>query len=146
MSQAFTVPAHNPDARHYIPHINLSRLFACSSGTTTGRNPYFAGRRLQPSRKSIPCLIGVNRRARPGVSNIDLYLILASDNSQAETMAQAEVKADVRQAQVYMYYFNWRSPVRHGKLKAFYTVELPFVFDNVDLAPSMVGTGPNCMR
>lgn len=32
--------------------------------------------------------------------------------------------------------------MRDGKLKAFHTVEIPFVFDNVDLAPSMVGTGP----
>jgi para-nitrobenzyl esterase len=41
-----------------------------------------------------------------------------------------------------MYFFNWRSPVRDGKLKAFHTVEIPFVFDNVELTPSMVGTGP----
>ena len=87
-------------------------------------------------------LIGVYRKARPGVSNIDLYLVLASDNFQAETMAQAELKADARHAPVYMYYFDWRSPVRDGKLKAFHTVEIPFVFDNVDLVPSMVGPGP----
>jgi para-nitrobenzyl esterase len=86
-------------------------------------------------------LIGVYRNVRPGISNIDLYLILASDNFRGETVAQAEFKADAHQAPVYMYYFNWRSPVRDGKLKAFHTVEIPFVFDNVDLAESMVGSG-----
>ena len=87
-------------------------------------------------------LVAVYRKVRPGISNIDLYLIAASDNFMAETMTQAELKADARQAPVYMYYFNWTSPVREGKLKAFHTVEIPFVFDNVDLAPTMVGTGP----
>lgn len=86
-------------------------------------------------------LIGVYRNVRPGISNIDLYLILASDNFRSETMMQAELKADAHQAPVYVYYFNWRSPVREGKLKSFHTVEIPFVFDNVDLAQSMVGSG-----
>jgi para-nitrobenzyl esterase len=90
----------------------------------------------------VDSLIGVYRKVRPGVSNIDLYLIMASENFQSETMAQAEFKADAHQAPVYMYFFNWRSPVRDGKLKAFHTVEIPFVFDNVELTPSMVGTGP----
>ena len=88
-------------------------------------------------------LIGVYRNVRPGVSNIDLYLILASDNFRGETIAQAEFKADAHAAPVYMYYFNWRSPVRDGKLKSFHTVEIPFVFDNVDLAESMIGYGPD---
>ncbi len=88
-------------------------------------------------------LIGVYRNVRPGISDIDLYLILASDNFRSETMLQAELKADAHQAPVYMYYFNWRSPVREGKLKSFHTIEIPFVFDNVDLAGSMVGSGPD---
>jgi para-nitrobenzyl esterase len=86
-------------------------------------------------------LIRIYKNARPGISNIDLYLILASDNFRAETMKQAELKADAHRAPVYMYYFDWRSPVREGKLKSFHTLEIPFVFDNVDLAKSMVGTG-----
>jgi para-nitrobenzyl esterase len=40
-----------------------------------------------------------------------------------------------------MYYFTWKSPVREGKLKAFHTLEIPFVFDNVDAAMSMTGSG-----
>jgi para-nitrobenzyl esterase len=91
---------------------------------------------------SVDSLIGVYRKVRPGISNIDVYLILASDNFQSEAMAQAEFKADARYAPVYTYYFTWRSPVREGKLKALHTVEIPFVFDNTDLAASEVGTGP----
>jgi para-nitrobenzyl esterase len=40
-----------------------------------------------------------------------------------------------------MYYFTWRSPVRGGKLKAFHCLDIPFVFDNVDLATAMTGSG-----
>jgi para-nitrobenzyl esterase len=40
-----------------------------------------------------------------------------------------------------MYYLTWRSPVRHGKLKAFHTLDIPFVFENVDLATAMTGAG-----
>jgi para-nitrobenzyl esterase len=38
-----------------------------------------------------------------------------------------------------MYYLTWRSPVRDGKLKAFHTLDIPFIFENVDLATAMTG-------
>ena len=65
----------------------------------------------------VDSLIGVYRKGRPGISNIDLYLTLASDNFRGDTVAQAEFKADAHAAPVYMYYFTWRSPVRDGKLE-----------------------------
>jgi len=40
-----------------------------------------------------------------------------------------------------MYYFTWKSPVREEKLKAFHTLEIPFIFDNVDIGKSMTGGG-----
>lgn len=87
-------------------------------------------------------LIAVYRKGRPGISNIDLELILSSDVMfRAGVLTQAERKAEQVAAPVYMYYFTWKSPVRGGKLKAFHTLELPFVFDNVDLDEAMTGTG-----
>ena len=90
-------------------------------------------------------LIEVYRKERPGVSNIDLYLILASDTSfRAGVRTEADRKAAQAaqgNAPVYMYYFTWRSPVRDGKLKAFHTLEIPFVFENVDIGKPMTGTG-----
>jgi len=85
-------------------------------------------------------LIATYRRARPGISNVDIHLILASDNTVRNgILAVAERKADARQAPVYMYYFTWRSPVHDGKLKAYHTLDIPFVFENVDLATAMTG-------
>jgi para-nitrobenzyl esterase len=85
-------------------------------------------------------VIATYRKGRPGVSNIDLYLIATSDNSFRQgVLTVAERKADLKQAPVYMYYFTWKSPVRDGKLKAFHTLDIPFVFENVDLATAMTG-------
>jgi len=47
----------------------------------------------------------------------------------------------MQKAPVYVYYFTWKSPVRGGKLKAFHTLEISFVLENVDNAKSMTGTG-----
>ena len=44
-------------------------------------------------------------------------------------------------APVYMYLFTWQSPVFDGKYKALHCMELPFVFDNIDLANQMTGGG-----
>jgi para-nitrobenzyl esterase len=82
------------------------------------------------------------RRGRPAISNLDLYLILASDRGfREEVLTQAERKANQNAASIYMYYFTWRSPVRGGKLKAFHCLDIPFAFDNVDLATAMNGSG-----
>jgi para-nitrobenzyl esterase len=145
-------------ARPYTSGPQLSAKVPLLTGSVETEVTFFPNQQLDPiddsdlharvkqivraSDADLDSLIGVYRKVRPGVSNIDVYLILASDNFQAETMAQAEFKADAHQAPVYMYYFTWRSPVRDGKLKALHTVEIPFVFDNTDLAPFEVGTGP----
>jgi para-nitrobenzyl esterase len=85
-------------------------------------------------------IIGVYKKGRPGLTNLDYSLILASDNFSARVTTEAERKAAQR-APVYKYYFTWQSPVREGKLKSFHTLEIPFVMENVDEAKSMTGTG-----
>ena len=87
-------------------------------------------------------LIAAYRAGRPRDSNTDLYLIIASDAGfRAGVLTEADRKAQQARAAVYQYYFTWRSPVREGKLRSFHTVEIPFVFDNVDAAQSMTGKG-----
>jgi len=85
-------------------------------------------------------LVAVYRKGRPGYSNVELQQVIASDNFRAGVMTEAERKS-AQKAPVYMYYFTWRSPVRDGKLKAFHTLEIPFVLENVDEGKSMTGTG-----
>jgi para-nitrobenzyl esterase len=89
-------------------------------------------------------LIAVYKKGRPKASNLDLFLIMSTDlsNFRTSTDTEAERKAALAKAPVYKYYFQWYSPVREGKLRSFHTLDIPFAFDNVELAPTMVGNGP----
>ena len=87
-------------------------------------------------------LVATYKKGRPGLTNLDYSLILASDNFRGRVITQAERKA-AQKAPVYLYYFTWQSPVREGKLKSFHTLEIPFVLANVDEAKTMTGTAQN---
>jgi para-nitrobenzyl esterase len=89
-------------------------------------------------------VISVYKSGRPKASNLDLYLILASDLSgfRTGTDTMAERKSALGKAPVYKYYFDWYSPVAGGILRAMHIMDVPFVFDNVDVSRSLVGYGP----
>ncbi len=94
------------------------------------------------SDEQVDQLVAAYRKGRPGASNTDLFLALASDATfRAGVVTEAERKAAQGAAPVYQYYVTWRSPVRDGKLRSFHTIEIPFVFDNVDACKSMLGSG-----
>ncbi len=86
-------------------------------------------------------VIAAYRAGRPNASNTDIALIMGSDAFREAILLEADRKAAQAQAPVYQYYFTWRSPVRDVKLRTFHTLEIPFVFDNVDAAQAMTGTG-----
>jgi para-nitrobenzyl esterase len=86
-------------------------------------------------------VIAAYRAGRPTASNTDIALIMGSDAFRAAILLEADRKSAQAQAPVYQYYFTWRSPVRDGKLRTFHTLEIPFVFDNVDAAQAMTGSG-----
>jgi len=88
-------------------------------------------------------LIAVYRKGRPKANNLDLALIIGTDvsNFRTGTDTEAERKAAAGAAPVYKHYFQWYSPVRGGALRAYHTLDIPFVFENVDIAQSMVGDG-----
>ena len=88
-------------------------------------------------------VIAVYKKDRPKASNLDLFLIIASDGSNFRTGTdqQAERKAAQGAAPVYRYYFQWYSPVREGKLRSMHTMELGFVFDHVGISKSTIGEG-----
>ena len=89
-------------------------------------------------------LIAVYKKGRPKASNLDLFFIMSTDSSnfRTGTDTEADRKAALGKAPVYKYYFQWYSPVREGKLRSYHTLDIPFVFENVDIAQSMVGSGP----
>lgn len=54
---------------------------------------------------------------------------------------QADQKSKAATAQVYVYLFAWQSPAFEGKYKAFHTMDLPFVFNNIARCEEMTGGG-----
>ncbi len=97
---------------------------------------------LHATDEQAQAVVDAYRKDQPGISPIDIAVEVASDMfAWRNAITQAERKAALGAAPVYMYYFTWHSPVRDGKLRAFHTLEIPFVFDNVDVGRSMTGTG-----
>jgi len=69
--------------------------------------------------------------------------MLISDNQFfADSITLAECKAAQKAAAVYMYYLVWETPVGNNKFKTPHSLDLPFVFDNVEKARVLVGPGP----
>ncbi len=90
-------------------------------------------------------VIMVYRKGRPKASNLDLALIIETDSSNFRTGTdlQAERKAALGKAPVYMYRFQWYTPVTDGRLRAMHCLDIPFVFDNVEACKTITGTGPD---
>lgn len=105
----------------------------------------FAQRALDADEATTREIVSVYREGRPQASNLDLYLILASDASgfRVGTDTQAERKAELGGAPVYKYYFDWYSPVVGGKFRSMHTMDIPFFLDNVEAAKSLIGDSPD---
>lgn len=67
-----------------------------------------------------------------------LYIDTLIRNPMRKIMSH---KADQGGAPVYAYMFTWDSPVMNGVYMTFHTAEIPFVFHNIDKAPSRIGGG-----
>ncbi len=67
---------------------------------------------------------------------IDIDLIF-----RPSTVAQAGLKAAQGGAPVYVYFFEWESPVLDGIFRSTHCMEIPFVFDNAVVHASMTGGG-----
>ena len=98
---------------------------------------------LKASDADADRVIASYRKGRPKASNMDLAMIIASDESPLRTSEYtiAERKVALGKAPAYMYFFQWNSPVHEGRVRAMHSVELPFVFDHVDDCAFMVGNG-----
>lgn len=98
---------------------------------------------LRTDDASADRVIAIYRKNRPKASNLDLFLILGSDaaDQRVNGAALAERKSALGKAPVYNYYFAWYSPVREGKLRSMHCMDIPFVFENVDIAKVVLGEG-----
>ena len=58
------------------------------------------------------------------------------------TIHTAQLKADQNGAPVYAYLFTWHSPVMDGRARANHCMEIPFVFNNIEITEQVTGGGP----
>jgi len=74
------------------------------------------------------------RRLYPGANAAErLIATLTDSNFRIRSLIVAERKAKQSRAPVFMYSFEWETPVQGGRLKAPHALDVPFTFDTIDL-------------
>ena len=82
------------------------------------------------------------RRIYPEYSPSDMYLRIATDYPTMQwTINICERKLAQHGAAVYRYRFDWQTPVLGGRLRSMHSLEVPFVFYNIERARNMIGPG-----
>jgi para-nitrobenzyl esterase len=134
------------------------------TGTTATESTFFApDERLRPIdaaefRSRVKALLTVDdakagalvalyKKEHPSRTDIDLWNRLESDASafRSGVDTQAERKAS-QGAPVFLYRFEYYSPVRDGRLMSMHCMEIPFVFDNLAAGKVYTGDGPAAQR
>jgi len=77
-------------------------------------------------------LLDVYHHTRPEATPDDIAIAITTDNFRMGAIRVAERKVAGGPAPVYMYRFHWESPALGGILKSCHTLEIPFVFNNVE--------------
>jgi para-nitrobenzyl esterase len=68
-----------------------------------------------------------------------LITALTDSNFWIRTVLLADRCAARQLAPVYVYSVDWQSPAHGGRLKAHHAMDLPLVFDNIDVADTTAG-------
>lgn len=84
-------------------------------------------------------LLAAYRTLHPDNAPRYLYTDVLTTRHFLGTVTLAERKAAQNAAPVYHYVWDWEAPVDDHILKAPHTMEIPFVFDNVDKGPILLG-------
>jgi len=78
-------------------------------------------------------VLATYRKLFPAATPSDhLISILTDSNHRLRSITLAERKAAQAQAPVWLYSFDWETPVFGGRLKAFHALDVPFVFETID--------------
>jgi para-nitrobenzyl esterase len=85
-------------------------------------------------------ILSVYRRERPDATPWDLYIGIRSEGTRLRSIQLAERKAEAGGAPVFMYLFTFESNALGGLFKSAHALEIPFVFNNPDVAP-FTGSG-----
>ncbi len=86
-------------------------------------------------------LLGLYKRLHPSMRNQMLWLTAESDDTRRWNAQElCRLKQEQRAAPAYLYFFDWHSPVHNDRMGSYHTLDIPFVFYNMDLGASMTGS------
>ena len=86
-------------------------------------------------------LLALYKRLHPTTRNQMLWLMAeADDQRRANAQLLCKLKAEQGTAASYLYFFDWQSPVHNDRMGAYHTLDIPFVFYNLDIGASMTGS------
>jgi para-nitrobenzyl esterase len=86
-------------------------------------------------------ILDVYKKTRPNDTPWELLIGIQSEGTRLRSIELAERKAAAGGAPVWMYLFTWESQALGNLFKSSHAMEIPFVFDNPDVAP-MTGDTP----
>jgi para-nitrobenzyl esterase len=83
------------------------------------------------------------RAAHPEATPWDLWILIATDHPRGTYSRElARRKAVQGGAPVYAYRFDWETPEGGGHMRSPHTVEIPFVFNNIEMAGPLISKLP----
>ncbi len=81
-------------------------------------------------------------RLYPGASPAERLIAATTDcNFRLRSLVLAQRRVAQGRGKVWMYSFDWRTPVHDGRLKAPHAMDVPFAFDTIDLT-NLTDLGP----
>jgi para-nitrobenzyl esterase len=82
-------------------------------------------------------IVALYHRDHPSETPSEIYFRMTSDRGvRSSAVGQAERRLAQGKANVYMYHFEWNTPLLGGKLRAFHTSELPLAMRLVEFPES----------
>jgi para-nitrobenzyl esterase len=79
------------------------------------------------------------RAANPRATPWDLWILIATEHPRgAYSRELAKRKAAQAAAPAYLYRFDWETPEGGGHMRSPHTVEIPFVFNNIEIAGPLI--------
>ena len=87
-------------------------------------------------------VVDIYRKAQPRLRPDEIAIAIVSDQGiRAPSLLMAERKLAQGGAPVFVYLFAWETPVLNGRLRSCHTLEIPFVFGNLEAA-ELTGSDP----
>lgn len=79
-------------------------------------------------------VVALYRRLYPGLNPSERLIAMTTDsNFRIRSWVQAQRRSALRRGPVWMYSFEWETPLFQGRLKAPHAMDVPFTFNTLDL-------------